>query len=176
MKYRRIFLDGYSYFITLVTYRRTPLLIKNIDLLRQAFRLSKEKYNYSIDAIVVLPDHLHMILTPEKAAEYPKIITHIKRSFVYALDLQTKTIAKIKVTTSKYNRKHSGIWQDRYYEHTIRNEKDYGIKLDYIHYNPVKHGLAEYAAEWRYSSFEKFVKKGIYDRNWGDFDIDIDFE
>ena len=176
MKYRRIFEDGYSYFITLATYRRMPLLVKNIDLLRQSFRLSKEKYNYSIDAIVILPDHLHMIVTPERSAEYPKIITHIKRSFVYGLDSDTKALAKSAATGSKYKRGHSGIWQDRYYEHTIRNENDYRVRFDYIHYNPVRHGLVGRADEWNYSSFGRFVEKGVYDRNWGDFDNDVDFE
>ena len=85
MNYRRVYADGYSYFLTVVTHGRKPLLVDNIELLRYAFRLSKKKYTYRIDAIVILPDHLHMIITPSEAKEYSKIISHIKRSFVYAL-------------------------------------------------------------------------------------------
>jgi len=83
MKYRKIFADGYSYYLTLVTHERKPILIDNIEHLRQAFRYSKKNYNYTIDAIVILPDHPHMIITPKIAKEYPKIITNIKRAFVY---------------------------------------------------------------------------------------------
>ncbi|HIE35191.1 MAG TPA: hypothetical protein EYP79_03210 [Campylobacterales bacterium] len=79
MNYRRIYADGYSYFLTMVTHGREPLLVENIDLLRYAFALSKKKYDYRIDAIVVLPDHLHMIITPKISIEYSKIISHIKR-------------------------------------------------------------------------------------------------
>ena len=72
-KYKRLFLDGYSYYFTIVTHRRNPLLIDNIELLRESFRESKQYYVYKIDTIVVLPDHIHMIITPKKVREYPKI-------------------------------------------------------------------------------------------------------
>jgi len=153
MNYRRVFAQGHSYFITMVTQNRNPLLIDNIDLLRDAFRRSKERYSYTIDAIVILPDHLHMIITPQNHTEYPKIITHIKRSFVYGLDKTIQDEAKMHLTSSKYKRQHSGIWQERYYEHTIRDEKDWLEKMEYIQYNPVKHELVEDAKDWQYSSF-----------------------
>lgn len=79
MKYKRIFADGYSYYLTIVTHRRKPILIDNIDLLRYAFKLSKKKYEYKIDAIVILPEHIHMIITPKIATDYSKIISYIKR-------------------------------------------------------------------------------------------------
>jgi putative transposase len=115
MNYRRIYLDGYSYYLTLVTHRRKPLLVEHIELLRDAFKRSKEKYMYSIDAIVILPDHLHMILTPKNATDYSKIIHHIKRSFVYGLDKEIKLQAKNEISDAKYKRGHSGIWQERFY-------------------------------------------------------------
>ena len=155
MEYRRIYLDGHSYFITIITYNREPLLIENIDLLRDAFRRSKQKYTYVIDAIVVLPDHLHMIITPKDPKAYSKIISHIKRSFNYGLDTALKHRLKIQLSHSKYKRKHSGIWQERFYEHTIRNEKDRLEKMIYIQNNPVKHDLTERIDEWEYSSFFK---------------------
>ncbi len=153
--YKRIFQEGYSYFITIVTHRREPILIDNIELLRYSFALSKKRYSYRIDAIIVLPDHIHMIITPKNTNEYPKIISHIKRSFVYGLDENHKNEAKIKLSHSSYHRKLSGIWQKRFYEHTIRDEKDWFEKMNYIQHNAVKHGLVDNWGIWEYSSFTK---------------------
>lgn len=153
MNYRRIYADGHSYFLTMVTHGREPLLVDNIDLLRYTFALSKKKYVYRIDAIVILPDHLHMIITPKNATEYSDIISSIKRSFVYGLDEQTKQEAKAEISNSKYRRRHAGIWQERFYEHTIRDDKDWLEKMEYIQYNPVKHGLVEDVNAWEYTSF-----------------------
>jgi len=154
MKYRRIYLDSYSYYLTLVTQGRKPLLVENIDVLRRAFKLSKKKYTYQIEAIVILPDHLHMIIRPKVATEYSKIIRHIKRSFVYGLDQETKSQAKAEISHAKYNRGHAGIWQERFYEHTIRDEKDWLEKMEYIKYNPIKHNYVENLADWKYTSFK----------------------
>jgi len=153
--YTRLYLDGYSYFITIVTQGRNPILIDNIALLRDSFRRSKQRYDYHIDAIIILPDHLHMIITPKNPQDYSKIITHIKRSFVYGLDKNLKDNAKNKLTSSSYHRKLSGIWQKRFYEHTIRNEKDWLEKMHYIQYNAVKHEYVETWKQWQYSSFTK---------------------
>ena len=155
MNYRRIFADGYSYYLTMVTQGRRPILIEQIDLLRRAFGLSRGKYRYRIDAIVILPDHLHMIITPELSTDYPKIISHIKRSFVYGVDKQLKEEAKAALSSAKHKRAHAGIWQERYYEHTIRNEKDLLEKLEYMYNNPVKHRWVENRETWKYSSFYK---------------------
>ena len=157
MNYRRIFLDGHSYFLTLVTYRREPLLTTYIGLLRKAFYQSHKRYHYRIDAIVVLPDHLHMIITPEDALIYPKIVHAIKRYFVYSLPDDIRQTAKLHLTSSQYHRGHSGIWQSRYYEHTIRSERDLHDKMAYIKNNPVKHGLCESWDRWQYSSFTKVM-------------------
>ena len=153
MNYRRIYLDSYSYYLTLVTQGRKPLLVEHIDHLRTAFKLSKQKYAYSIEAIVILPDHLHMIIRPKIATEYSKIIRHIKRSFVYGLDKKTKEQAKSEISHTKYHRSHAGIWQERFYEHTIRDEKDWLEKMAYIKYNPVKHDYVKNIEDWEYSSF-----------------------
>ncbi|MDD3591472.1 MAG: transposase, partial [Sulfurovum sp.] len=72
--YKRMFLDGYSYFITVVTYERRPILIDNIDLLRESFRQTKKYYHFDINEIIIMPDHFHMIITPSNATDYPKII------------------------------------------------------------------------------------------------------
>ncbi len=160
MNYRRIYLDGYSYYLTLVTYRRQPILIDNIEILRDAFRRSKARYDYRIDAIVILPDHLHMIITPKAATDYSKIVTHIKRIFVYGLvgrgtltPTHAQTHRKATLSPAKYKRQHSGIWQERFYEHTIRDEKDWLEKVEYMRNNPVKHQWVEDAEAWKYSSF-----------------------
>jgi len=151
--YKRIYLENYSYYLTVVTQNRQPILIDNIELLRDSFRRSKRRYNYSIDAIVVLPDHIHMIITPENPKEYSKIITYIKRAFIYGLDEQFKEESKANLTASSHRRQHSGVWQKRFYEHTIRDERDYAKILDYIYTNPIKHGLVEHLKDWEYSSF-----------------------
>ena len=153
MNYKRIFLEGYSYYLTLVTHERKPILIEHIDLLRDAFRRSKKRYKYHIEAIVILPDHIHMIITPKIAIDYPKIVRHIKRSFVYGLDSQIKQKAKNELNHKKYGRGHAGIWQERYYEHTIRDEKDFLEIIEYMKYNPLKHGLTDNINTWEYSSF-----------------------
>jgi putative transposase len=153
MKYRRIYADGYSYYLTLVTQGRKPILIENIELLRYAFKLSKKRYIYKIDAIVVLPEHIHMIITPKVATDYSKIITAIKKSFVYGLKQSLKDEAKAEISAKKYYRGHAGIWQERFYEHTIRDEKDLLEKMEYIKNNPIKHNYVEKLEDWKYSSF-----------------------
>ena len=153
--YKRVYLDGYSYFITMVTQGRNPILIDNIALLRDSFRRSKQRYDYQIDTVVILPDHLHMIITPDNPEEYSKIIAHIKRSFVYGLDASLKSKAKLHLSTSGCKRKLSGIWQKRFYEHTIRDEKDWLEKVHYIQHNAVKHAYVDTWEDWKYSSFAK---------------------
>jgi len=153
--YIRIFQEDHSYFITVVTYKRRPILIENIELLRKSFRLSKARYNYNIDAIVILPDYFHMIITPEDPQEYSKIISHLKRSFVYGLNTSFKSHCKLDLSETQYKRQLAGVWQKIFYEHTIRHEKDMNLHLEYILQNPAKHDYVENTEEWIYSSFSK---------------------
>lgn len=148
--YKRIFLDGYSYFITVATHQKNPILIENITLLREAFRYSKEKYTYQIEAIVILPDHFHMIITPQDVKEYPKIISAIKRYFTKYCE--PKYFVHLEQSLSRQQRGMKPVWQKRFYEHTIRNDKDMYEKLQYIYHNPVKHCYVKDAREWIYSS------------------------
>ncbi len=150
--YKRIFLSGYSYYLTIVTHQRNPILLENIALLRESFRVSKTKYNYNIDAIVILPDHFHMIITPKIATEYPQIVRAIKYHF--STYLEEHYYAHVKQSSSRSKRGSKAIWQKRYYEHTIRNEKDFMEKLTYMYHNPVKHKYATDANAWEYSSFK----------------------
>ena len=150
VKYKRIFLKGYRYYLTIVTHGRNPILIKNIELLRESFRESKRYFKYRIDAIVVLPDHIHMVICPENADEYPRIIKSIKYYFSKHCKLEEKT----EQSTSRHKRKYKPIWQKRFYEHPIRDEKDYDRCLEYIRNNPIKHEYVTNEKDWLYSSFK----------------------
>ena len=166
--YTRVFAQEHPYFITINTEKRRPILIDNITILRQAFANSKQYFDYSIDAICILPDHLHMIIYPKNEKDYPNIIKSIKTYFSKNIN-QTFDMSQ-----SKIKKKELGIWQRRYYEHTIRDEKELEKYRNYIHYNPVKHHLIRSANEWEYSSFSKFVSRGYYDIDWYNLDEDID--
>jgi putative transposase len=130
----------------MVTHRRNPLLIEHIELLRESFRESKRYYRYRIDAIVVLPDHIHMVITPEHVEEYPRIIKAIKYNFSRQINVAEEQ------SRSRQHRKMKPIWQKRYYEHTIRDEKDYHRCIEYIQHNPLKHRHIENGEVWRYMS------------------------
>jgi len=150
MTYRRIFLDGYSYYITMVTHQRNPILVENIELLRESFKYAKSLFSFHIDDIVILPDHIHMIINVKNAKEYPKIISSIKRYFSKRCD--PKFYEDIFQTHSRAKQGYNLVWQKRFYEHTIRDEKDYHEKLQYIQGNPVKHGLTDSIYNWQYCS------------------------
>ncbi len=151
--YKRIFLDGYSYYLTIVTHGRNPILIENIELLRESFRVSRKKYDYRIDAIVILPEHFHMIITPKKSMDYPKIVRAIK--YYFSKHCNEKYYAYMEQSKSRNLRGSKPIWQKRFYEHTIRDEKDYYEKLNYIYNNPIKHEYVENIEDWKYSSYGK---------------------
>ncbi|SHO80950.1 Transposase and inactivated derivatives [hydrothermal vent metagenome] len=145
--YKRLFLTGHSYYITIVTHKRNPILIDNIESLRDSFRESKKYYIYNIDDIVILPDHIHMIITPKIATNYPKIVRAIKYNF------SNRVILEEEQSYSRYQRGLTPIWQKRYYEHTIRDEDDYLRCIKYMKNNPVKHNLVKNIKDWKYSSF-----------------------
>ncbi len=147
--YRRLFLDGYSYFITVVTHQRTPILIEHIELLRESFRECKKHYRFRLEAIVILPDHFHMIITPDDTRQYPEIVKAIK----YNLTKRYQGKNGLSQSYSRYKNNMRSVWQKRYYEHTIRDEKDRVEKIEYMRSNPVKHGLVDRWDEWEYSSF-----------------------
>jgi len=160
MDYKRIFIENSLVFITVVTKDRKNILIDNISFLRKAFKLAKEKYKFEIIAIIINPNHFHMIIKPSNIGEYPKIIGFIKSSF-------TK-LSKIKHILN-INTREANIWQRRYWEHTIINENDLHRHLDYIHFNSMKHYSIP-PKEWKYSTFKKYVNKGVYELDWCNFD------
>jgi len=142
-------------------------LIKNIEKLRESFKKAKNKYQFEIFGMVVLPDHFHMILKPEIANEYSKIIGSIKSNFTKTIDNESMDN---NISISRIKRREKGVWQRRFYEHTIKNEEELYGYLDYIHYNPVKHGCVKNVRDWEFSSFHKFVRQEWYDINWGCFE------
>ena len=122
MNYRRVYIQNSKIFITIVANKRRQILIKNIDLLRNSFNLIKEKIKFNIDAIVILPDHLHMIIEPKEIKKYPEIIKGIKANFSRNID--KSKIEDYEESESRKNKNETDIWQRRYWEHSIIDEND----------------------------------------------------
>lgn len=163
---RRNNVPGARYFFTVTLLdRASRLLVERIDDLRDAFRAVRAQRPFIIDAMVVLPDHLHCVWTlPEGDADYAMRWWEIKSWF-------SRHIPKGEQRTKgRINKDERGIWQRRYWEHTLRDEQDVERHIDYIHYNPVKHGHVSQVAEWPFSSFHSFVRRGIYPMDWGGID------
>jgi putative transposase len=170
--YRRNFIKGGSFFFTAaLADRRRSLLVDRIDILREAFRQVKAVYPFHLDAMVILPEHLHCIWTlPLDDADYPGRWRRIKTAFSRSLP---NRYPRSRSQTLKNER---GIWQRRYWEHTLRDEEDYRRHMDYIHYNPVKHGYVNCVADWPYSTFHRYVEAGIYPNDWAGNEETVDQE
>ena len=151
--FKRYFQNKNIVFITIVTYNRQQILIENIELLRRSFK--NVKYNYEIIAGTVMPDHLHILIRTDKASDYSKIISSFKSSFSRSMP------KNMNQTVCQLNRREKGTLQRKYYDHIIRDERDFNKHLDYIHYNSVKH-LNISPKDWEFPSFKKFVKLGFY--------------
>ncbi len=156
---------GGCYFFTLVTYDRNPTLatLNNVEKLRSAIAEVRKRMPFHIDAMAIMPDHLHCIWRlPENDDNYPVRWTQIKRRF-------SMSLSPVEVISgSRTMKRERAIWQRRYWEHLIRDEEDWRRHMDYIHYNPVKHGLVARVHDWPYSSFAHCVAKGWYETNWGE--------
>jgi len=161
--YRRNFVAGGTFFFTAnLADRRSRLLTDNIDGLRAAFRYTRTRHPFTIEAMVVLPEHLHAIwILPEGDADFALRWRLIKSAFSRGLPDGER------ISTSRASRGERGIWQRRYWEHTIRDENDFARHADYIHFNPVKHGHVRRVRDWPYSSFHRMVKLGIHPDDWG---------
>ena len=165
MQYRRAFIKGGSYFFTVVTEQREPVFANEsaVILLREAFRKVMEKRPFVINAVIVLPDHLHSIWTlPPDDTDYSTRWRLIKTFFSKRYD-DKKTVIK----KNRINKNQKAIWQQRYWEHCLRDEKDFSRHVDYIHYNPVKHGYITLASSWPYSSIHRYIEQGLVDQRWG---------
>lgn len=167
-RYRRVKIPGGTYFLTQVTYNRYRWLCNEISrhTLRKAIELVKQQYPFTIDAFVLLPDHFHCIWTlPSGDADYSNRMRLIKVYMTKNCGKQLNISASI--STSRQKRGESNLWQRRFWEHYIRDESDFERHCDYIHYNPVKHGLCSAPKDWKYSSFHRFVRNGVYSSDWG---------
>jgi putative transposase len=162
MKYRRANVKGGTYFFTVnLAERHRCLLVDHVDDLRTAVKIVKQTHPFYIDAFVVLPDHLHAIWTlPEGDADFATRWMLIKAGFSRRMPDGEKR------SKSRISKGERGIWQRRYWEHMIRDEYDYERHVDYIHYNPVKHGHVERAVDWAHSSIHRYIRAGMIGRDW----------
>lgn len=163
MRYRRANVKGGTYFFTVnLAQRHLHLLLDHVDILRSAVKTVKQRHPFHIDAFVVLPDHLHAIWTlSADDADFATRWMLIKAGF-------SRHIIKSECrNASRISKGERGIWQRRYWEHLIRDDDDFERHIDYIHYNPVKHGYVNRAAEWPYSSIHRYIKAGIIASDWG---------
>lgn len=165
--YRRARFAGGMYFFTVVTARRRAVLVGHSArrLLRQSISECRQRWPFTIVAMVLLPDHLHTIWTlPAGDADYSKRWSYIKRTFsqswVAIGERQTRP------SVSQLRHRRLGVWQRRFWEHSIRDEDDLTAHLDYIHFNPVKHGLVQCPHLWPHSTFHRFAARGSYQQDW----------
>jgi putative transposase len=166
-EYRRAFAPGGTFFFTAVTERRAPLFRNSVarTLLRKALAEACERWPFVTDAIVLLPDHLHTIWTlPDGDADFSIRWSCLKRTFTKSW--LERGGREQRISESRKRNRRRGVWQRRFWEHTIRDESDYEHHCDYIHYNAVKHGLASCPHAWAHSSFRRFVQDGVYDESW----------
>jgi len=166
--YRRPRVLGGTYFITQVTYQRVPWLCGDLGrkALREAIAQVREKYPFAIAAFVLLPDHFHCLwMLPENDGDLSlrmrSIKTQVTKQYGPALKIDRA------VSRSRQKRGESNLWQRRFWEHLIRSDRDFELHCDYIHYNPVKHGLCATPQDWQFSSIHRFIKQGIYPSDWG---------
>ena len=161
--YLRAFTPGGTFFFTVTLADRSKThLTDHAGELRESIRKVRDRHPFHIDAIVILPDHLHAIWTlPPGDVDYPTRWALIKAGF-------SRSLPKVeRISASRVGKGERGIWQRRYWEHQIRDETDYARHVDYIHYNPVKHGYAQTPLDWPYSSLHRFVREGVIPSHWG---------
>lgn len=166
--YRRPSISGGTYFITQITYQREPWLCDEIGrkALREALQKIREKYPFSIDAFVLLPEHFHCLWTlPPEDKDFSLrlrlIKTYVTKYYGEKLGINRE------VSQSRQKRGERNLWQRRFWEHLIRDEIDFALHCDYIHYNPVRHGLCATPQDWQFSSIHRFITQGIYPPHWG---------
>lgn len=160
--YRRNRVPGGTYFFTVnLLERSNTLLVSRVDALRDAVRKVRATRPFHIDAWVVLPDHMHAVWTlPPEDTDYSARWKAIKIAFAKSIP-KTESLSPIRAAKGE-----RGIWQRRFWEHTIRDERDYAAHVDYVHINPMKHGLVNCVADWPYSSFHRWVAQGAYSPDW----------
>ncbi len=167
-RYRRSSTQGATFFFTVNTLRRQPVLLQDRvrTALRDGLKEVRNSLPFKIHAWVLLPDHLHCIweLPPGDAAfglRWGQIKSHVTRAC--DLELEEPPLP----AASRVKRHEGAVWQRRFWEHQIRDEADFARHVDYVHWNPVKHGYVRQVAEWPYSTFHRYVRSGVYAGDWG---------
>jgi len=165
-RYIRADTPGATYFFTVALRDRgSQWLTAHVDILRECVALTKAKHPFHIDAMVVLPEHLHAMWTlPQDDSDFPVRWMLIKRRFTR--ELLCRRLLDPPSSRRRGDAERS-LWQRRYWEHRIRNDRDFENHVDYIHYNPVKHGLVSRAKDWPHSSFHRYVRQGMLGEDWG---------
>ena len=161
VRYRRNFLPGGTYFFTVtLSDRRSTPLVDHVNELRDAFRAARRERPFAVEAIVILPGHLHAIFAlPPDDADFSGRWRRIKGHFSTAL-------IDAGVHLKRNANGGLALWQRRFWEHTIRNENDFARHVDYVHFNPVKHGLVSRVCDWPYSSFHRYVREKVLPQDW----------
>ncbi|OGC07848.1 hypothetical protein A2V82_13855 [candidate division KSB1 bacterium RBG_16_48_16] len=172
--YRRAIVPGGTFFFTVVTFDRNPILTSDLSrqTLRRAWKTIQRKHPFKCDTICLLPEHLHCMWTlPENDSNYSLCWAAIKALFskYYLITGGADGSRSI----SRQRKGGAAIWRRRYWEHCIRDEQDYKRHVDYIHYNPVKHNLVKNVSEWKWSSFHRYKAKGYYPDGWGENDTEV---
>ena len=165
--YRRAYRPGGTFFFTLVTYERTPLLCDERArmLLHEAIAACGRNHPFTIDAMILLPDHLHAIWTlPEGDADFSTRFAVLKKGFTERW--LSAGGCEGRITGSRRRNRRRGVWQRRFWEHAIRDQADLNNHVNYIHYNAVKHNLCACPHAWPYSTFDRWCGMGRYRRDW----------
>ena len=159
--YRRNFVPGGTYFFTVTLRDRSSrLLVERIDDLRAAYARVQRDRPFTTEAIVVLPEHLHCIWTlPDGDADYSGRWRAIKARFTMAS--RKADVPMLKDSAGAYD-----VWQRHFWEHTIRDERDFENHVAYIHFNPVKHDHASRPVDWPHSSIHKYIERGVLNADW----------
>lgn len=163
-EFRRAHIPGATWFFTvnLAERKGNRLLLDRIDDLRAAMRYVKHRHPFRLEAWVVLPEHLHCIWTlPPGDSDFSTRWNLLKGNFSRSVEKGER------ISCSRAKRRERGLWQRRFWEHLIRNQEDFNRHIDYIHWNPVKHGWVNRVSDWPHSSFHAYVARGLYPITWG---------
>lgn len=153
MNFHRYYFPGQIVFITQVVKNRRKVFngVEMVDLLRNAFYSTKERFPFVMLGFVFLPDHFHILIRPEGDTNFSQVMHSVKGRFTFAYKRRIKSSD------------HLNFWQKRFWDHLIRDEKDFENHIHYIHYNPIKHGYVKNLDDWQYSSFGAWEQRGVYD-------------
>jgi putative transposase len=153
---------GTFFFTVTLPDRASETLVRHIDVLRTVYRSVQQRRPFETVAICILPEHLHAIWSlPPDDSDFSIRWNLIKSGF------SRKLPAEASRSSSKMAKREKGVWQRRYWEHAIRDDLDLTRHVDYIHFNPVRHGLVSRVTDWPYSSFHRYVSRGVLPADWG---------